>query len=871
MRRSEILGRLLAVLRDHPRHLIVAGAVAGLVLGPRWPPGALLAAAALAAVAGRPPLALLAAATTLAGAMLADARLDGLDRTHLRPLIGRPVALDAVLLEQPRKTGAGLGTASGTAGGGEDAAKGTSGGSGGAASWTGEGGASWAEGGGTGAGRPARRRGRKALVEIAGGIGTGERILIRAGGGVRWPVVETGGVMRISGRLEALGPWDSYQRRRGAHAVLRASRAWPTGRRRGGILGALDRVRARAERALSAGLGPREAALLRGMVLGQDEHLSEPVRDEFRRSGLAHLLAASGQNIVLLAALALPILRSLGLTLRARLLGVIVLVAAYVPLAGAGPSIQRAGVMGAAGLVAGLAGRPASRWYAVLLAALATLAVNPRAVEDPGWQLSFAAVLAILALASPLRDALGPATREGGAVEGAGAAGLQGSGGAVEGAGAAGLEGSGEAGVAAGARRRSLGLPRPIAEAAALTIAATLGTAPLIALHFNRLSLVSLPANLLAAPAVAPIMWLGMLSAAVGQVATAPAALLDALASYLLGYLAWVAHATSAMSHAELPVRLPGAWALALAYAALAAVCAGLASARARRAARRLARRAGGRMVLAAVLVLLAALVLWPRGDAVAPPAGFRVSFLAIGQGDATLLQHGSRAILVDTGPPGGPVLERLKEAGIQRLDALVVTHDQADHAGGAAAVLAAMPVGTLVDGGEGRPSPDRRAFLAVAARRGVQRIVPSAGQAIRAGPLRLDVLWPRRSDPFPPSADPNERAVVVLAHDGPIDALLPADAESNVTAALDLAPVEVLKVAHHGSEDPGLPGILARLRPQVAVIPVGTNTYGHPTPQALGALRAVPHVYRTDRNGTVRIDAVGASLAVTTARRNGA
>lgn len=816
MRRFEVLGRLIAVLRAHPRHLIVAGAVAGLVLGPQWPPGALLAAAALAAVAGRPPLALLAAAATLAGAMLADARLDALDRTHLTPLIGRTLAVDAVLLEQPRRTSPGAGAvAAGSASRGYG-------------------------------------QGRKALAEIAGGVGNGEKILVRAGAEVRWSVVATGGVVRLSGRLEALGPWDSHQRRRGAHAVLRASRAWSTGRRRAGILGALDRVRARAERALSAGLGPREAALLRGMVLGQDEQLSEPVREEFRRSGLSHLLAASGQNIVLLAALALPILRGLGLPLRARLLGVLALVAAYVPLAGAGPSIQRAGVMGAAGLVAGLAGRPSSRWYAVLLAALATLAVNPRAVEDPGWQLSFAAVLAILALSSPLREALGPPAEEGSAAEDLGVALGEESGGAD----------------ATARRWRRPRLPRPVAEAAALTIAATLGTAPLIALHFERLSLVSLPANLLAAPAVAPIMWLGMLSAAAGQVATAPAVLLDALASYLLGYLAWVAHATSGMPKAELPVRLPGPWGLATAYAALAAMCAGFALPRARRAARRLVRRPAGRLGLAAALVLLAALVLRPGPAPIAPPAGFRASFLAIGQGDATLLQHGSRAILVDTGPPGGPVLERLEEAGVRRLDALVVTHDQADHAGGAAAVLDAVPVGTLVDGGEGPPSFLRRAFLAAAARRGVRRIAPTAGQAIRAGPLRLDVLWPRRADPFPPSADPNDRALVVLARDGPVDALLPADAESNVTAGLDLAPVEILKVAHHGSEDPGLPSILARLRPQVAVIPVGTNSYGHPTPQALGALRAVPRVYRTDRNGTVRIDAVGERLAVAAARR---
>ena len=117
------------------------------------------------------------------------------------------------------------------------------------------------------------------------------------------------------------------------------------------------------------------------------------MREDFQRSGLAHLLAVSGQNVMLLALLVLAAGALLGAGLRARLLTALALIAVYVPLAGAGPSIQRAGVMGAAGLVAALAGRPASRWYALGLAAAVTLALNPRAAGEPGWQLSFAAVV----------------------------------------------------------------------------------------------------------------------------------------------------------------------------------------------------------------------------------------------------------------------------------------------------------------------------------------------------------------------------------------------------------------------------------------------------------------------------------------------
>jgi competence protein ComEC len=795
-RSSPRAAEAIAVVRDHPRQWLVAGAVAGLLLGPLSRPGVLLAATAFAAVAGRRLLAPLVAVAVLAGAVVGDARLAAQDRTALRPLVDRPVALDLVLLEQPRRSS--------------------------------RQGPAWLGG-------PSRR----ALARIAGGRGAGERVLIRAPGRVRWPAARTGAILRVRGRLEQLRSWDGPQRRRGAHAVVRADAVTDTGRHRGGLPGALDAIRERAERGLEAGLARGQAALLRGMVLGQDEQLSEPVREDFRRSGLAHLLAASGQNVTLLAVLALAALTAAGVALRARLAAVLLLIAAYVPLAGGGASIQRAGVMGAAGVLAALAGRPASRWHAVLLAALATLLLNPRSSGDSGWQLSFAAVLAILLLARPLADAL---CREEEPIGGLG--------------GAAGPRWRG--------RSRRLRLPRPVADAAAVTLAATLGTAPLIAFHFERASLASVPANLLAAPAVAPVMWLGMLAALAGQVAGAPAALLNALSAYPLGYLGWVAHVTARLPGAAAPFRIGSAPMLAAAYAALLALLA----AAARRRVRVAAARAAPGVAVVAVAVALALTALPARGRA-GPPAGLRVSFLAVGQGDATLLQHGAHAILVDTGPPDGPVLALLRQAGVERLDALVITHDQADHDGGAASVLRSLPVRALVDGGQGPPSALRRAALAIAARRNIPRIVLTAGQTIRAGPLRLDVLWPRADAlPPPPGADPNRTALVAVASDGAFDALLPADAESDVTAALDLPQVEVLKVAHHGSEDPGLAALLERVRPGVAVVPVGPNAYGHPTAQALAALSAdVPRVYRTDRDGTVRVDVAANRMTVATGR----
>jgi competence protein ComEC len=266
----------------------------------------------------------------------------------------------------------------------------------------------------------------------------------------------------------------------------------------------------------------------------------------------------------------------------------------------------------------------------------------------------------------------------------------------------------------------------------------------------------------------------------------------------------------------------------------------------------------------------LAAVVLAGRSGTA--PEHLVVSFLDVGQGDATLLQHGDAAVLVDTGPPGGPVLRRLREAGVRDLDVLVLTHSSADHDGEADAVLERHRVGLLLDGSEpGARSAGAVAAGVLAARRGVRRVASDAGQLLRAGTLELRVLAPDREQPASAGADPNDRATVLHVRDGAFDLLLTADAESGATAALRLPRVDLLKVAHHGSEDPGLPALLRRVRPRAAVIPVGPNTYGHPHPSTLAALRAVPLVRRTDRHGTVRVHVRAGALAIEAEHPDGA
>jgi competence protein ComEC len=609
-------------------------------------------------------------------------------------------------------------------------------------------------------------------------------------------------------------------------------------------LGHSGEIRGRAETALAQGTPPREAQLARGFVLGEDEGIDAVTVEDFRRSGLAHLLAVSGQNVALLALLAMPVLAALGIPLRTRLVWVLGLIAVYVPLAGAGPSIQRAAVMGALSIVATLAGRRGSRLFALAFAAVAMLALEPGIAGDAGWQLSFAAVLGILLLASPLREAIA-------------------------------------------ARIGDRGWRRALADGAAMTIAATLATAPLIAYRFEGVSTLTLLANLLALPAVAPAMWLGMLAAAAGQIPGFPVAALNALAAPLLAYIAQVAAWCGRPSWAYVQVRI-GVGGLVASYAAIAAAAiAALRLGRARRltATRRaigfrcsfashseakeqrrgvLRRRVGAALGVTMVAAGVALAYLVPGGGATpAPRAGLRVSVLDIGQGDAILLQPaGAPAVLVDGGPPGDGLVSKLRAAGVERLGVAVVTHDQSDHAGGIRELLGTMPVDRL------GYAVLHRSTLAEADATGAVPLRLARGDELRSGRLRLDVLWPPRELLAGPHAgdDPNRLALVMLVRWRRFRMLLTADAEAESTP-IDPGPIDVLKVAHHGSDDAGLGDLLERTRPRLAVISVGAgNPFGHPTPGTLATLAAhgVP-VLRSDESGTIVLDVGSGGVRVAT------
>jgi competence protein ComEC len=611
-------------------------------------------------------------------------------------------------------------------------------------------------------------------------------------------------VARPRGPEEA-GGFDeaAYLRRQGVHVVLRSGSYRVVGQR-GGLGGVADRIRRAVSRSL-AGVPPGERrSVLAGVVLGEDEGLDDELRDRFRASGLYHLLAVSGQNVAYVVAGMILLAWVLGLPRRAGEVAALVAVAGYVLAVGWQPSVVRAGVAGGLASLAWLASRPRDRWYFLLIGAAVLLAWNPYSLLEPGFQLSFAAVAAIFVLV-PRID------------------------------------------------RRLEGYPLPPRLATVVSVSAACGlvTAPILWLHFGAIPVYSVLANALAAPVVAPLLGLALAAAALHPLLPEAAAALAWSDGWLAAYLAFCARLVGGLPHAQ--ATSPEAVGLLVGAVAIAALLVLIRGRRLRRSA-------------ALAGLVLALVVAWRSGpdERPPPPAGLRLTVLDVGQGDAILLEVAEGAVLIDQGPPEGEVAGQLADLGVERLVALVLTHPQRDHVGGAADVLERVEVDAVLDPGIRASSPDHASALSAARQRDVPVLEARAGQRFRVGRLLLRVLWPDGTPP--PGSDPNDHAIVILASYGHVDALLTADAEGNVTVPIRPPPVEILKVAHHGSADPQLQQLLELVRPRFAVVSVGGgNDYGHPAPSTIGALAGFEDlaVYRTDRDGRVTIETDGERIRV--------
>ena len=570
-------------------------------------------------------------------------------------------------------------------------------------------------------------------------------------------------------------------------------------------LSPLERLRAGA----TAGLDPRQAALMEAMTLGVRQDLGD-LRSTFAKAGLAHVLALSGLHVGVLVAALGRATAGLGRRRYPLLAGATI---AYVWLVGASPSVLRAGVMvlaGLAGLAAGYGRLQA--WPALALAALVSLLLAPAQLLDASFQLSYLAVGGMLLLAPPLLRRLAPRC------------------------GRAAADGAGPLGRTA----------RFLLPALAAGTAAQLPSLSLVAGSFGRVPLAAPLVNLIAVPLAGVLVPLGFTAALLGLAAPGAAALLNHLTGPLASLLLALAALGARLPHVDWGQVAP------LGHACFALTLAGLA----------LWLHGRLRAWRALLVALCAGGVCFAAGPAQRAP---EVVFLDVGQGDATLIRLPGRVeVLVDGG--GTPfsdrdvgarvVLPALRALGVRALDVVVATHADLDHVEGLATVLERMPVGTLVMGPPWPTAAIDARLRAIAASRGVSLHRARRGEVWRFGRGRtaaeVDVLHPPAGS-LPTS---NENSIaLLLRYGGAPQVLMLGDAPAAVERGLAVPHVPVLKVAHHGSRFSTSEALLRAAHPALAVISVGANHYGHPDSGVLERLSEHgASVLTTRASGAIRL-----------------
>jgi competence protein ComEC len=547
-------------------------------------------------------------------------------------------------------------------------------------------------------------------------------------------------------------------------------------------------------------LEPGPAGLLPGLAVGDTRAMEPVLEEDFRRAGLAHLTAVSGANVAIVLAGVLRPLRRRAVDRRVQAAVAGLALIGFVVLAGSGASVVRAAAMGAVTLLALASGRPRAALPALSTAVCVLVLLDPGLARDPGFALSVAATAGIVLLAPGWSQQL-----------------------------------------------RQRGCWAVLADALAVSGAAGIVTAPIVAGLSGTVSLVSLPANLLAAPAVPAATVLGLLATLVAVLVPPLAEALVWLAGWPARWLVLVAERAAEVQDgaAEWPAGTAGAVLLTVLL-----LIAGCALWRFRRLRP---------LALAAVLGLL--LLGWPVRQTLRgwPPAATVVIGCDVGQGDAFVLPAGPGAgVLVDAGPEVGAVDRCLDRLGIDALPLVLISHLDADHAGGLAGALDGRDVGVVATGALS-PADDRAgAFDRLVHRTGGDRVVLVPGDRRTTGGVSVEVLAPAPERAVAAAA-PNDLSMVVRATVHGLTILFTGDLGAGAEARLvadgtDLR-ADVLKVPHHGSGDADQE-FLAASGARVGLISVGAdNTYGHPTARTLTWLaRAGMRVHRTDREGDLAV-----------------
>jgi competence protein ComEC len=678
-----------------------------------------------------------------------------------------------------------------------------------------------------------------------------------------FPALTYGERIRVQGRLRLPSPaynpgefdYRAYLARQGIHSLLAvngpgnvavltpATFSW-----RGLCLA----VKRRMEASLRAAVPSADAEFMAALLFSEQSLLPQQVKDDFVATGTVHLLSTSGIHVAAIAIFLHTLLGPYRRRYRRPLaLLLIAFLIAFGVMAGMRPAVERAVLMAALVYGAELFDHEADGPNLLCLAALILLICNPLQLYDVGFQFSFTAVAGIMLLA-PSFDPL---------------------------------------------IRRLLKADLPswkttLATLLAASVAVEIFLTPLIAYDYQRISLVSIAANLVVIPLSSPLIPFGLIQAALGILSLPSATFTGYATSGLLWIFKTVVHGFAILPFAQVSVFRPSLGSLLIYYLLLVGYAQPwLLKIQPEQPLRfpfpppwlrRGIMRHSSYVFPVSFGFCLLAGGLWLKGWPFAPflssPSGLlRFTFINVGQGDCLLVEtpDGARMLVDGGGVPADPsqpapfdvgervVVPYLRRIGVDRLDVVVLTHPHDDHVGGLGAVLEEIPTRLVLEGGQPSDSPPYRRFARDIAQCRIPDRAVATGDSFSLGrEIQIDVLGPQPPSFVGTHSDFNNNSVVLRLKYRSFSALLTGDIEAEAEARLmpRFEKTDLLKVAHHGSRFSTSDAFVERVRPEIAVISVGEyNHFGHPNLDVIHRLEANgTRVYRTDRDGQVTVETDG-------------
>ena len=585
-------------------------------------------------------------------------------------------------------------------------------------------------------------------------------------------------------------------------------------------------------------LPPQERALLGGVLLGNREGISQAMQQNFQRAGTAHLLAVSGLHVGLLAAIFLTLLKYMRVKEQLSWVLTLTVIIIYVGVIGFKVSAVRAALLLFLGAGAFLLKREKDPLTALSAAALAVLLVKPLWLFTLSFQLSFIAALSIF-IVMPFFE------------------------------------------------KHTVFLPGPLRKVLCVTLAAQLGVIPLTAYYFYEVSLISLIANVLVFPVVGAVVALGSLSAVCGFLFPGVERLMFSICGFLLTYLINTTNYLSQVPGAYVKLNPPGSLFLSGYYVFIFLLLPreefwGKVKQMNFIKIREMFISGNKTVPLALSLTLL---FIWLPVFHPGHPE-LTVVFLDVGQGDSAFIKTScGRSILIDAG--GSPaylqtedygtdfvgervVVPFLRHQGIKKLDMVVLSHPHEDHYGGLLAVLDNFSVDLFVTTRAESDFPLFIELMTMVQEKNIPLLYMQSGDMLSSPELTLEFFNPPENLFKGTPADLNNNSLVfrLTSGSGNVSFLFTGDAEQAAEEYMlrceNNFQSQVLKVGHHGGRSSTGKEFLEAVNPQVAVIQVGRNSFGHPSQQVLERLEEQDVIiYRNDHHGAVSVRVRGEQIQV--------